>query len=93
VRQLVLECLIELPEDVHVLADTVLLTKEPWAAMLRALSEQNIAFQEKRVIMETRAKLPVATPRRVRKPKAQVQPSPQISLMPLEPDHPPEAAD
>jgi hypothetical protein len=82
-RQLILECLIDLPDDVHTLGDTVLLTKEPWLTMQQVLTERQIVFQARAIILETRAKTPVASPKRTRRAKVRTASEPaQSELMP-----------
>ena len=45
--QFVLECVFNLPDNGHDAADVIALTKEPWRALLRALEENGVNYEEK----------------------------------------------
>lgn len=79
-RQFVMECLVDLPDDAHELADTIAHTRAPWQALTDALTTSGVKFQQRSEIMETKSKPATPGAKRGRKPK--VQPAPAISLAP-----------
>lgn len=43
-RQYVLECVIELPDDLHQMSDIIAKTKDPWNNLVAALRESSVTF-------------------------------------------------
>lgn len=71
--QLVLECVAKLPDHVHDAADVIALTREPWAALKKALEDNGVSFEERSETVYAAPK-PVQTgAKRGRKPKGFVQ--------------------
>ena len=70
-RQFVLECLVDLPDDVFDQVEIIAQMKSPWVAMLKSLEDNGVKFQEKSEVIEPRSKAVVpAGAKRGRKPKA-----------------------
>jgi hypothetical protein len=65
-----MECLVDLPDDAHELADTIAHTRAPWQALTDALTTSGVKFQQRSEIMDTKAKPATPGAKRGRKPKA-----------------------